>query len=111
MQLLVGSRDKRVHSRDEHFTGLGMVWIRSTANFVEFGLEPDCKSFQNLGTGPDLDFRVDGKEIQHFCCEKAAFFKFYGLQLGWTLPLKKASDYGWTWTEFKKSGLDVDHRL
>jgi len=30
-------------------------WIRPIAKFVEFGLDPDCKSHQNLGFGPDLD--------------------------------------------------------
>jgi len=26
-------------------------WIRNIANFVEFGLDPDCESLQNLGSG------------------------------------------------------------
>jgi len=43
------------HARDEHRTGLGLDWNRTIATFVEFGLDSDCKSFQNLGTGPDLD--------------------------------------------------------
>jgi len=30
-------------SRDEHWTGLGLDWIRATTNFVEIGLEPDSK--------------------------------------------------------------------
>jgi len=30
-------------SRDEHWTGLGLDWIRTMTNFVEFGLDPDCK--------------------------------------------------------------------
>jgi len=30
-------------SRDELWTGLGLDWIRTTANFVEFGLDPDCR--------------------------------------------------------------------
>jgi len=29
---------KRV--RNEHWTGLGLDWIRTTANSVEFGLDP-----------------------------------------------------------------------
>ena len=49
----VTGRDE--HGRDEHCTGLGSDWIRAIANFVEFGLDLDCKSLQNLGTGPDLD--------------------------------------------------------
>jgi len=58
-------------------TEKNLDWIRSIANFVEFGLDPDCESLQNLGTGPDLDW-VNEKEIRHFCCEKDAFFKFFG---------------------------------
>ena len=34
---------------------IGLDWIRTIANFIEFGLDPDCKSPQNLGSGPDLD--------------------------------------------------------
>jgi len=52
--------DSQLIRRDEHWTGLGLDWIRTIANFVEFGLEPDCKSLQNLGSGPDLDL-VSGK--------------------------------------------------
>jgi len=44
-----------MHGGDEHRTGLGLDWIRTLANFVEFGSDPDCKSLQNFGTGPDLD--------------------------------------------------------
>ena len=47
-------------------------WIRTIANFVKFGLDPDCKSLQNLGSGSDFDW-VTRKEMQHFSCEKAAF--------------------------------------
>jgi len=66
--------------KDEHWTGLGLDWIRPIANFVEFGLDPNCKSLQNLGSGADL-VCVNGKEMRHFCCEKATFFKFFGLGL------------------------------
>jgi len=31
------------------------TWIRTIANFVEFGLDPKCKALQNLGSGQDLD--------------------------------------------------------
>jgi len=44
-----------MRARDEHWTGFGLDWIRTIANFVEFGLDPDCKQLQNLGPGPDLD--------------------------------------------------------
>jgi len=64
-------------------------WIRTIANFVEFGLEPDCNTLQNLGSGQDLDLD-NGKEMWHFYCEKAAFFKYFGLHLdlGFTFEKK-----------------------
>ena len=60
--------------------GLDLDWIGTIANFVEFGLDPDCKSLQKLGFEPDLVWII-GKEMRHFRCEKAAFFKFVGLHL------------------------------
>jgi len=42
--------------RDKHWTGLGLDWIRTIANFVEFRLDPNCKFLQNSGSGPDLDW-------------------------------------------------------
>ena len=39
----------------EHWTGLGLDWIRIIAYFVEFGLDPSCKAFKKFGLGPDLD--------------------------------------------------------
>jgi len=85
-----GSRLKAVIGLQTHYpagypTGkpgsdhLWLDWIRTIANFVEFGLDPGYKPLQNLGSGPDLDW-VNGKEMGHFCFENAAFFKFY-----WTL--------------------------
>jgi len=44
-----------ISSSVEHWTGLGLYWIRAIAHFVAFGLEADCQSLQNLGTGADLD--------------------------------------------------------
>ena len=33
-----------LHSRGQHYwTGLGLGWIRTMPNFVESGLDPDCK--------------------------------------------------------------------
>jgi len=64
--------------RDEHWTEFELGRVRTIANFVAFGLDPDCKSLQNLGIGPDLDI-VYGREMRHFCCEKAAFFQLFGL--------------------------------
>jgi len=62
----------------------GLYWIRTIANFVEFGLDPECKALQNLGSGQDLDW-VDGKEMGHFCCEKTAFFQFSGFSWTWKI--------------------------
>jgi len=65
---------------------LGLVHLDSgkyfcyIANFVEFWLDPVCKTLQNLGSKPDLDL-VNGKEMRHFRCEKAAFLKHYGLYI------------------------------
>ena len=72
------------HARDEHRTGLGLDWNRTIATFVEFGLDSDCKSFQNLGTGPDLD-RVNGKKFGIFDVKRLHFSIFL--------------DFIWTWTE------------
>jgi len=75
-------------TRDEHWTGLGLDWIWNIANFVEFGLDPDCRTLQNLGSGPDLDL-VNGKEMRHFSCEKAALFNFFGLHLDLVFTFEK----------------------
>jgi len=42
-----------VQSRDEHWTGLGLNWIRSMTVFVTFGLDPGGNCFINLGSRPD----------------------------------------------------------
>jgi len=28
---------------DEHWSGLGLDWIRTMTNFVDFGLDPNCQ--------------------------------------------------------------------
>jgi len=40
-----------VQSRYEHWTGLGLDWIRTMTNFADAGLDPDI----NLGSGPVLN--------------------------------------------------------
>jgi len=50
-----------------------MDWNQTIANFGEFALDPDCKSLQNIESGPDLDW-VNGKEMLRLCCENALFF-------------------------------------
>ena len=37
------------------WTWIGVDWIHTIANLVEFGLDPECKALQNLGSGQDLD--------------------------------------------------------
>jgi len=44
-------------------------------NFVESGLDPDCKTLEILGTVLDFDL-VNGKEIRYFCC-KGCIFKIF----------------------------------
>jgi len=50
--------------------------------------------------------------MRHFCCEKAAFFKYFGLHLDLDFTFAK---YFWTLVglglSFKKSGLDLDHKI
>jgi len=85
----VYSQSLPVRARDGHWTGVGLDWIRTMTNYVVFGLEPDYKSLQNLGSGPDLDW-INGKEMGHFCCENAAFFEFFGLQLDLDFSFEKS---------------------
>jgi len=81
-------------SRSRREMSVGLDWIRTIANFVKCGLDPDCKSLQNLGTGPDLDC-VNGKEMQHSVVKRLHF--------------KNILDFIWTWTlYFKKFGLWLD---
>jgi len=35
--------ENEMQVRDEHWTGLGLDWIRHVRNFVDFGLDRDCK--------------------------------------------------------------------
>ena len=92
---------RRLRSRDEHLTGLGLDWIRTIANFVEFRLDPDCKSLRKLGTGPDLDW-VNGKDMRHFFVKRQHFSNILDFIWTWTSHLQNILDYSWTWTEFLK---------
>ena len=78
---------------------VGLDWIRTIANCVDFWLDVECKSFQNLGSGPDLDW-VNGKEMRHFVVKRLHFSNI--LDFTWTLHLKNILDCGWTGTEFFK---------
>ena len=77
-----------LRGRDDHWTGFGLDWIRTIANFVTFRLDSDRESFQSLGTGPDLD-RVNGKGMRHFCCEIAVFFNLFELHLDLDITFEK----------------------
>jgi len=50
--------------------------------------------------------------MPHFCCEKAAFFKYFGLHLDLDLTFEKMF---WAVVglgpSFKKSGLDLDRKI
>jgi len=37
-----------VYSRDGYWTGLGLDWIWTTTNFVDFGLDLDCKTLHKF---------------------------------------------------------------
>jgi len=66
--------------KDEHWTGLGLDVIRTIAIFFYL----DWIRTVNLFKIQELDriwTEFNGKEMRHFCCEKAAFFKFFGLGL------------------------------
>jgi len=60
-------------------------------------MDPECKSLQNLESTPDLDW-VNGKERSYFCCEKAAFFKYFELHL----------DLDFTFEKYFRLWLDLD---
>ena len=68
-------------TRDEHWTGHGLGWTRTIVTFDKFGLDPDCKSLQNLGTRQDLDW-VNGKKMSHFK-------KYFGLHLDLDFTFEK----------------------
>jgi len=57
----------------------GLVKCKSEMSF-RLDLDPDYKSLQNSGSGPDLDW-ANGKERGHFRCEKASFFKIFAFHL------------------------------
>jgi len=69
-----------MHTRDEHWTGLGLDWIRAMKNFAGFGLGPDCKLLRKYRIRPELDY-VFGKitkKLRDFVVENP----FFGLYLG-----------------------------
>ena len=43
--------------------------------------------------------------MRHFCCEKVAFFKYFGLHLDLELTFENILDGSWTWTEFKQDWI------
>ena len=82
-------------SRDEHWTGLGLYWIRTLTNFIEFGVDPVCKVLDKsrIRTGFGLIYL---KNLRNFCFRKVNFLDFIQT---WISKLSYCLDYGWTWTE------------
>jgi len=72
------------HSRDEHWTGLGLYWIRIMTNFVFFYWIRAVKCFIKLRSGRDLDW-VNGKELRSFCQWKLYFVNFLNFICTWIL--------------------------
>jgi len=64
-------RSSLVSGRDEHWTELGLDWIRTMTNFVELGLPGlDCEARNQLGTlGGAKSFLIEAqvfKTVQLF---------------------------------------------
>ena len=58
-------------------------WIRTIANFVKFGLDPDCKSLHNFGTGPALNWVME-KKCGISVVKRLPFLNFWDLIWSWT---------------------------
>jgi len=78
---------------------LGWIWIGLDPDYSKFCCTSDCKSLQNLGTGPHLDW-VNGKEMQHFFVKRLHFSNHLDFIWTWTLHLKTILDCCWTWAGF-----------
>jgi len=62
-----------------HLGSYGLDYI-TDKKFVEFELDPDCKSLQNFGSRPDLDW-VNGKEMQQRLWKRWHFSNFLDLDV------------------------------
>jgi len=51
---------------------------------------------------------INGKEMGHFCCEEATFFKFFGLGLYICKSFWTVFGFG---LSFTKSGLELDRKI
>ena len=76
------------------WTGLGLDCIRIIANFIEVGLDPECKSLQNTGSGPDLDW-INEKEMRIFVVEMLYFSKYLDLGLTFEKNFGLCLDLDW----------------
>ena len=74
--------------RAEIGIGLNLDWIRTIANFLEFVLDSEYNSLQNLGSGPDLDGVIEKKWA--VLLWKGCIFQIF-------------LDFIWTWAIFVKS--------
>jgi len=80
-------------SRDEHWTWLGLGWILNMTNFLCLDSIRTISRPKIFGSGPDVGW-FTGKELGHFCFQKGAFFKYFGLHLDldWVLKI-----LAWIW--------------
>jgi len=80
----------------------GLDWIRTIANFVDFGLDPECKALQN----EDLEriwTELMEKKWGIFVCIFPIFWIHLDLKIFWTVVGLGLSS--------KKSGLDLDRKI
>ena len=80
---------------------IGLDWIRAMTNFVEFGLDPDCKLLQKEIAYLDRMWtELMKKNCDIFVGEMLHFVKILDFIWTWILNFLTFLDYGWTWTEF-----------
>jgi len=90
-----------MHTRDEHWSGLGLDWIRAMKYFAGFGLGPDCKLLRKYRIRPELDY-VFGKitkKLRDFVVENPFFVHYLDFICAWIVNFLNFLDNGWNWTE------------
>ena len=95
--------------RAEHWTGLGLDWIRTMTNLLILDWIRTVKCFINLGSGPDSDW-VNGKKFCVFFNESCI------LLISWTLFGLGFWIFYTFWTKVglglsHKTGLDLDRKI
>jgi len=76
--------------------------MRTIELFDDFGLDPECQTLQNIGPGQE--------KMSHFCCEQAAFFKFFRLHFDLDFTFEKVFALCFD-LSFNKSGLDLRRKI